>query len=210
MQCLIDIQILARYSPILLVGLLCFWLHQGDNSHHFLHVPHYLSLFKISFFLKNWTCTCTLSSPRAHNCLSIGGDVPQTISLHGDGFQLQTALSCSSVQLLRTTAVQFGKQGEAAVRTCTCFCTGLDLSSCSLEETRGHHKDQKESSSCLLPQVFRRRRLFPFNFLCTFGLDLPLLPNDKICKRTFKTKGQHKRGTPKDQRKRHSCRWINN
>ena len=112
-----------------------------------------------------------------------------TISLHGDGFQLQTALSCSSVQLLRTTAVQFGKQGEAAVRTCTCFCTGLDLSSCSLEETRGHHKDQKESSSCLLPQVFRRRRLFPFNFLCTFGLDPPLSPNDKICKRTFKTEG---------------------
>ena len=201
MQCLIDIQILARYSPILLVGLLCFWLHQGDNSHHLLH------FLTISW---NWTFTCTASSPRVHNCLSIGGDVPQTISLHGDGFQLQTALSCSSVQLLRTTAVQFGKQGEAAVRTCTCFCTGLDLSSCSLEETRGHHKDQKESSSCLLPQVFRRRRLFPFNFLCTFGLDLPLLPNDKICKRTFKTKGQHKRGTPKDQRKRHSCRWINN
>ena len=79
MQCLIDIQIFARYSPILLVGLLCFWLHQGDNSHHFLHVPHYLSLFKISFFLKNWTFTCTLSSPRAHNCLSIGGDVPQML-----------------------------------------------------------------------------------------------------------------------------------
>ena len=183
MQCLIDIQILARYSPILLVGLLCFWLHQGDNSHHFLHVPHYLSLF-----------TCTLSSPRAHNCLSIGGDVPQTISLHGDGFQLQTALSCSSVQLLRTTAVRFGKQGEAAVRTCTCFCTGLDLSSCSLEETRGHHKDQKESSSCLLPQVFRRRRLFPVNFLCKFGLDLPFLSNDKICKRTFKTQEGHIKG----------------
>ena len=116
MQCLIDIQIFARYSPILLVGLLCFWLHQGDNSHHLLHLPHYLSLFKISFFLKNWTFTCTLSSPRAHNCVSIGGDVPQMldnipISLHGDGFQLQTALSCSSVQLLRTTAVRLGKAG---------------------------------------------------------------------------------------------------
>ena len=162
MQCLIDIQILARYSPILLVGLLCFWLHQGDNSHHFLHVPHYLSLFKISFFLKNWTFTCTLSSPRAHNCLSIGGDVPQTISLHGDGFQLQTALSCSSVQLLRTTAVQFGKQGEAAVRT-TCTCTGtctdtctytgLDVSSCSLGDERPPQepKTRKRAVLALLP-----------------------------------------------------------
>ena len=99
----------ARWPPVLLAA--SRWQQPSPPS-----LPHYLSLFKISFFLKNWTFTCTLSSPRAHNCLSIGGDVPQMldnipISLHGDGFQLQTALSCSSVQLLRTTAVRLGKAG---------------------------------------------------------------------------------------------------
>ena len=154
------------------------------------------------------------AAPRAQNCLSIGGDVPQKLDnipqLHRDGFQLQTALSCSSVQLLRTTAVQFGKQGEAAVRTCTCFCTGLDLSSCSLEETRGHHKDQKESSSCLLPQVFRRRRLFPFNFLAHLDWTFLCYQMIKSAKEHSKQKANTMGGTSKDQRKRHSCRWINN
>ena len=161
-------------------------------------LPHYLSLFKISFFLKNWTCTCTLSSPRAHNCLSIGGDVPQML----DNIPARRWFSAADCPQLQQRAAalnhsrSIGKRGRPPWEP---LALVLHL-----------HLYQKESSSCLLSQVFRRRRSFPFNILCTFGLDPPLSPNDKICKRTFKTKGQHKRGTPKDQRKRHSCRWINN